>query len=84
MQLEQKSREHLIKEVARTAAKEAVYEMMLTIGVDSKNPKEIQADLIYLNRLRKGVEYVNMRIKAVMVAVIVPSILMLIWNSIRS
>jgi hypothetical protein len=84
MDLENKSREQLMREVAKEAAREAVHEALFSIGVNSRRPQDIQADLIYLNRLRRSREQLFLRILSVCVGVIIPAFLFLVWEMLKT
>ena len=67
----------------REVARESVQETLISLGMTPEEPRAMQADLLYLRTLRKGSEFLSLRIKIAMVALIVPSILYAIWETIK-
>ncbi len=64
-------------------AKETVHETLKNIGFDADNPREIQADLRYLNQTRKGSEFIAMHLKTTLIATLIPTFLYLLWQSFK-
>ncbi len=61
--------------------KEAVRETLIGLGVNPDDPNEMQANMIYLSKLRKGSEFMSLRIKASLVAFAIPTLLYLLWEA---
>lgn len=52
------------KEIAKTAAREAVYETLMLLGIDAETPagvRQAQRNFIFLDDLRTGTEAVKRR-----------------------
>ncbi len=64
--------------------KESVLETLLGLGFDVSEIHEHQADMIYLRRLRKGSESMSERIRGAIIAVSIPTLLFLIWQSVKN
>lgn len=73
------SNDQEIKRIVR----EAVFETLIGLGFDINEVHENQADMIYLRRLRKGSEDMAERIKGAVIAVSIPTILFMIWQTIK-
>jgi len=72
-----------VRAIVRQAAREAVHETLAGLGIHANDQKDIQADLFYLRKIRKGSEFVGMRAKASVIAILIPSILYLIWEAVK-
>lgn len=75
--------ESTIQRIASEASKEAVSETLSALGFTPDNPNEIQKDLHYLRKVRIGSEFVSMRVKASAIAILVPTILYMLWQAIK-
>ncbi|RWP29877.1 hypothetical protein [Mesorhizobium sp.] len=73
-----------IHEIARQAAREAVKETFLTLGLDPNKPIEAQADMQFLRRTREGSETFKRQSVMVAAGAITLAVLGLIWASIKS
>ena len=62
---------------------EAVQETLSGLGIAAKEPHEMQADFVYIRRMRKGAEYMSRKVKASVITVTIPSFLYLAWEVIR-
>lgn len=74
--------ENEVREIAQAAARAAVHEMMITIGVDASKPEamiEMQKDFQSLREWRRSMESVRRHGLLTAVGVIVVGILGLIW-----
>lgn len=74
--------DHEITVIAKTAAKEAVNELLLALGVDASQPQsvlEMQRDFSYLRSWRQSIQLVRTRGLATAVAVIVTGSLGLLF-----
>ena len=75
-----------IKQVAQAAAREAVREMMLAMGVDASDPKallEMQKDFQSLRKWRKSVQDVQRHGLLTAVGVLIVGILGMIYMHFR-
>lgn len=75
--------EHIVEQAAKRAAKEAVRETLSGLGFAMENPRDIQADLLYLQKIRKGSEFMALRVKASVIAVLIPTFLYMLWEVVR-
>lgn len=74
--------EEEISDIARTAAREAVHEMMISLGADVSNPAamiEMQKDFQSLREWRQSMESVKRHGLLTAVGIIVIGILGMIW-----
>ncbi|MER9524066.1 hypothetical protein NKI96_10820 [Mesorhizobium sp. M0292] len=72
-----------IHEIARQAAREAVKETFLTLGLDLTKPLEAQADMLFLRSTRESSETIKKQGLMVAAGAITLAILGLIWASIK-
>lgn len=68
----------------RMIVKEAVHETLSGLGLNIGSPQEMQADFVYIRRMRKGSEFMSRRIKASVITVAIPTFLYLLWDTIRN
>jgi hypothetical protein len=79
--------EEEIREIARTAAREAVHEMMIGLGADVSNPAamiEMQKDFLSLREWRQSMASVRRHSLLTAVGVIVVGVLGIIYMSLGS
>lgn len=75
-----------IRHVASAAAKEAVQELLVALGVDASDPKaliEMQKDFAHVRAWRESVETVKKRSLIAAVTIITGGILGAIWMAIK-
>jgi hypothetical protein len=72
-----------IRKIVRETMLDALHETLSHIGFDPKAPQEIQADLHYLRKVRKGSEFMALRVKTSILAILIPTILYLLWQAIK-
>lgn len=82
--IETKGGQKFVREIAKQAAREAVHETLLSFGWDSRNPQEAQADLVYLKRLRKHMEFTHGRLIATVIALSVSAIVFVAWEGVKN
>lgn len=63
--------------------REAVHETLKGIGIDPNAPHEMQADFIYMRKMRKGSELMASRIKTSVITVIIPAFIYMIWDGLK-
>jgi len=68
-----------IKDIVR----EAVYETLHGLGISANEPHEMQADFLYMRKMRKGSDLMADRIKASIITVTIPTALYVFWDSIK-
>ena len=69
-----------IKQIVR----EAVHETLNGLGVNMSNPQEMQADFMYIRKMRKGSEMISRNIITSVVTVTIPPFLYLMWEAIKN
>lgn len=72
-----------IHEIARQAAREAVKETFLTLGLDAAEPLEAQADMLFLRRTREGSETIKKQSVMTAVGLLTVAVLGLIWAALK-
>lgn len=72
-----------IHEIARQAAREAVNETFLKLGLDPDKPMEAQQDMAFLRRWRQSTGTIQRQSLVTAVAIITAGILGLFWVAIR-
>lgn len=76
-----------IRDVARTAAREAVHEVMIAMGVDASNPAamiEMQKDFLSLREWRQSMQAIRRHSLITAVGVIVMGVLGVIYMNFTS
>jgi hypothetical protein len=75
-----------ISALARAAAREAVGELLLALGVDSSQPHqvlEMQRDFAYVRSWRQSIELVRNKSLATAVLIVVTGFMGLIWLTLK-
>lgn len=67
----------------KNIVKETVGETLSGLGFSSSDPNEIQADLIYLRKMRTGSEEMSKLIKKCIITVTIPSFLYIVWEALK-
>ena len=76
-----------LKEVAHEAAREAVRETFLTLGIDVDNHESLQdtqADLAYMRKLRSGSEDMAKVVKRSAISIAFLALAYIVWEGIKS
>jgi len=68
----------------RQIVREAVYETLSGLGMAEHEQHEVQADFLYIRRMRKGSEAISGSIKTTLITVLIPSFLYVIWEALKS
>jgi hypothetical protein len=68
----------------RQIVREAVYETLSGLGMAAHEQHEVQADFLYIRRMRKGSEAISGSIKTTLITVLIPSFLYVIWEALKS
>ncbi len=76
--------EDMLRKIVRESTKEAVHETLISLGFNPEEPQEMQANLIYLDKIRRGSEFLSIRIKASVIAVTIPTFLYLLWEVVKN
>ncbi len=71
--------EHVIRQIVREASQDTVHQVLRGMGVDAEDAADVRADMLYLRKIRRGSEFVSLRVKASLVAFLIPTILYLGW-----
>lgn len=68
----------------RHIVRDTVEETLRGLGLSPQDPQEMQADLIYLHKLRKGTEDMSTMIRRSIITVTIPSVVYFLWQAFRS
>lgn len=71
--------EDYIKRVVR----EAVYETLSGLGIEARQQLEVQADFLYIRKIRKGSEALSRNIRTSAITFLIPVLLYMLWESFR-
>jgi hypothetical protein len=63
--------------------REAVHETLSGLGIAANEPQEMQADFLYVRKMRKGAEFMSNKIRASIITVTIPTIIYMAWESLR-
>lgn len=74
----------LVKDTAEHAAKEAVRQTLLTLGIDTQDPIEVQADMRHLREWRKSVATVKKQSLMTAIAILTSGMIGVIWLALTS
>ncbi|BBE74376.1 hypothetical protein [Oharaeibacter diazotrophicus] len=72
-----------VRTIAREAAKEAVRETLIALGIDAADPREVQADMQHLRDWRLSVAAVKRQGIVSAVGLLTVGMLGLVWMAIR-
>lgn len=72
-----------MKRIVRTTVQETVHQTLSGLGFSVHEPHELQADILYLRRVRKGSEFCSMRAKAGFIAFLIPTFLFFVWEAFK-
>ncbi len=72
-----------VRHIAREAARAAVEEMLLALGLDADEPKETQADMLWLRRARKGSDDMGRYARRSALGIVVPLLLWLLYEGVK-
>lgn len=64
--------------------KEAVHETLSGLGMSAHEPQEMQADFLYIRKMRKGAEFMSRKIRTSIVTVTIPTFLYIAWEVVKS
>ncbi len=71
------------RSIAKVAAKEALSEMLITLGVDPEEPTEMQKDMAFVRSWRESSEAVKRQGLLTAIGILVAGVLGLIWLAIK-
>lgn len=69
-------------EPARAIVREAVEETLQRLGFDTAHPAELQADMLYLRKLRRGSEDMHRVVLKVVFSILLSGVLYALWQGI--
>jgi hypothetical protein len=64
-------------------AREAVMEALISVGIDVSSPTELQADLYYLRRLRRGADEMRSVVRKALISLVVSGVIFLLWKAFK-
>lgn len=67
------------REIAVAAAREAVERTFEKMGLDTRDPREAQADMAYLRAQRRASERVGSALKAAVYTTVITGVLSMLW-----
>ena len=73
-----------IQRIIRETAHESVMETLKGVGLNIDDQHETQADMLYLRKIRKGSEFISLRIRAAMIACLIPTLLYILWEAVKN
>ena len=68
----------------RKIVREAVYETLSGLGMAAHEQHEVQADFLYIRKMRKGSEAMGRTIRTSTIAILVPAFLYMMWEAFKS
>lgn len=71
------------REIAVAAAREAVERTFEKMGLDTRDPREAQADMAYLRAQRRASERVGSALKAAVYTTVITGVLSMLWIGFR-
>ena len=72
----------LVARVSDETARKVVAELLITLGIDAKNPMEMQADMQHLRAWRNSVDTIKRQGLLSATGVIILGVLGLVWTAI--
>lgn len=66
----------------RLIVREAVEETLQKLGFDTSKPSELQADMLYLRKLRRGAEDAHRVVFKVLFSILLTALLYTLWDGI--
>jgi hypothetical protein len=73
-----------LEKIARQAARHAVKETLLSLGIDMENPLEMQEDFAWLRRYRQMAEKVGNRMIATVIVILTGGFIAAMWTGFKS
>jgi hypothetical protein len=72
------------EEKFRRIIKETVCETLSALGLHSSDPAALQADMIYLRKVRKGSEEISAKVRISLITILLSSLVYLLWDSFKA
>lgn len=76
--------EPVVRKVSEKAAQEAIQATLKSLGMDAGDHKQMQADMLYLRKLRTGSEFISRKILATGVSVMAGAGLWMAWEALKA
>ena len=73
----------MMQEDIKVVVKQAVHETLSGLGMSADRPHEMQADFIYIRKVRKGSEAMSNKIRMSLITVTIPTFLYLLWDAVK-
>ncbi len=73
-----------IQRIIHETARESVRETLRSAGMNMDDLHETQADMLYLRKIRKGSEFIGLRIRGTIIAAMIPTLLYLLWEVVKT
>jgi hypothetical protein len=67
----------------RRVVREAVHETLSGLGMAAHEQHELQADFLYIRKMRKGSEATGRNIRNTAITVIIPTVIYILWQAIK-
>jgi hypothetical protein len=67
----------------RNIVRETVYETLSGLGMAAHEQQELQADFIYVRKIRKSSEALSGNVRASIITVFIPTILYVLWQAVK-
>ena len=64
--------------------RQAVHETLSGLGFDMREPNQLQADMFYLRKMRKGSEDISKIVRHSVLTLLVSSGLYLLWEAVKT
>lgn len=74
----------LVARVSDETARKVVAELLITLGIDTKNPMEMQADMQHLRAWRNSVDTIKRQGLLSATGIIIVGVLGLIWTAVAN
>jgi hypothetical protein len=69
--------------IIREAVREGVVEALMRLGIDTQEPTEVQADMIYLRKARMGADEIMKWTKRTTISIALSSLLLVVWEGFK-
>ena len=84
MRIQQKIRETKQAKMTDEIVRRAVFETLVGLGFDVREPGEIQADIHYLRRMRKGSEDMRKIVRHSLLTLMISTGIYVLWEAAKS
>lgn len=73
-----------LRELVQETVRETVNEVLVGLGFNPHDPQRMQANLHYLDKIRRGSEMMAQRVKITIITTLIPTFLYLFWQTIKN